>query len=160
MVVKRHQETFKPVTMGRIGAAGRYRVSLCWMCLSVTQRARMPSQQTISPSSPLTRSAACSVSSTTTPIRRGIYKRAGAINLAGGGAQRPGEDYASTRKMSTTDRTFGPYERRLLAPKTQDSIYLFTAMLRASSGRGSECIPRPRLRRGIALLCGTGESRS
>src|ERR1700730_16983157 len=79
-------------------------------------------------------------------------------------------------ETSTTDGTFGPYERRLLAPKTQDSIYLFTAMLRASSGRGSECqvlscasgsgplrkvatrlsIPRPRLRRGIALLCGNG----
>src|SRR6202023_1790681 len=55
--------------------------------------------------------------------------------------QRP-SDAASINEhteMSTTDGTFGPYERRLLAPKTQDSIYLFTAMLRASSGRGSEC---------------------
>ena len=57
-------------------------------------------------------------------------------------AQQQHPSYAASinehTELSTTDGTFGPYERRLLAPKTQDSIYLFTAMLRASSGRRSE----------------------
>jgi hypothetical protein len=68
-----------------------------------------------------------------------VVRACGPARLA---QQQHPSDAASINKhteMSTTDGTFGPYERRLLAPKTQDSIYLFTAMLRASSGRGSEC---------------------
>jgi hypothetical protein len=68
-----------------------------------------------------------------------VVRACGTARLA---QQQHPSDAASINKhteMSTTDGTFGPYERRLLAPKTQDSIYLFTAMLRASSGRGSEC---------------------